>query len=249
MGAIVGEESVTFRVWAPNANKIFVAGDFNDWNKEKDALESEENGYWSGVLPEAKAGDEYKYATHNGDHMLERNDPYAHETTNSNGNSIVTPLKFEWEDEGFTIPHWNSLDIYELHVGTFNRHEPDQVGTFDDVIAELPYLQSLGINAIELLPVAEFAGGISWGYNPACPFAIERDYGGPEALARLVNEAHKAGIAIIMDVVYNHSGHPITICGALMDGVKMVKEVSTSITTREPPHRGAKIDLIMVESR
>ncbi len=70
MGAIVGEESVTFRVWAPNANKIFVAGDFNDWNKEKDALESEENGYWSGVLPIAKAGDEYKYVIHNGDQRV-----------------------------------------------------------------------------------------------------------------------------------------------------------------------------------
>ncbi len=138
--------------------------------------------------------------------VFERNDPYALEMTNSNGNSIVTNMKFEWEDEGFTIPDWNSLVIYELHVGTFHRPDPDQVGTFDDVIAKLPYLQSLGINAIELLPVAEFAGGISWGYNPACPFAIERDYGGPEALARFVNEAHKAGIAVIMDVVYNHFG-------------------------------------------
>lgn len=206
MGAVINDGVTTFRVWAPNADKIFVTGDFNDWNETNFQLESEHNGYWSGVTNDAKEGQEYKYFIHNGDNTFFRNDPYAFELTNSNGNTIIRSLDFDWECDDFEMHNWNNLVIYELHVGTFNRKDADTVGTFEDVIEKLPYLKNLGINCIELLPVAEFAGGISWGYNPAHPFAIEQDYGGPEGLAKLVKEAHKAGIAIIMDVVYNHFG-------------------------------------------
>ena len=206
MGAVVEAGSITFRVWAPNADKVFVVGDFNDWDEQASALESEGNGYWSMVSEKAREGQEYKYVLHNGDTAFYRNDPYAFEVTNSDGNTIIRSLDFDWEDDAFEIADWNKLVIYELHVGTFNRKEKDRVGTFDDVIEKLPYLKELGINCLELLPVAEFAGGISWGYNPAHPFAIEQDYGGPDGLAKLVKEAHKAGIAIIMDVVYNHFG-------------------------------------------
>ncbi|MFD2828051.1 alpha-amylase family glycosyl hydrolase [Leeuwenhoekiella polynyae] len=206
MGAVINDGITTFRVWAPNADKIFVTGDFNDWNETNFPLDSEQNGYWSGVTSDAQEGQEYKYLIHNGAHKFFRNDPYAFELTNSNGNTIIRSLDFDWEGDAFEMHDWNKLVIYELHVGTFNRKEADQVGTFEDIIEKLPYLKDLGINCIELLPVAEFAGGISWGYNPAHPFAIEQDYGGPKGLAKLVKEAHKAGIAIIMDVVYNHFG-------------------------------------------
>ncbi|WP_446051637.1 alpha-amylase family glycosyl hydrolase [Zobellia laminariae] len=207
MGAILTDDaSTTFRVWAPNADKVFVIGDFNDWKKDEFELELEDNGYWAGVTEKCKEGDEYKFLIINGKNEYERNDPYAVEVTNSNGNSIARKLDFDWEGDDFQIPNWNELVIYELHVGTFNRKKPDQVGTFEDVIEKLPYLKKLGINCIELLPVAEFAGGISWGYNPAHPFAIEQDYGGPDGFAKLVKEAHKQGIAVIMDVVYNHFG-------------------------------------------
>ena len=206
MGAMLKEGLTTFRVWAPNAEKVFVIGDFNDWQEDDLEMELEENGYWSATTDKAEEGMEYKYLIHNGEMLLERNDPYAFEVTNSNGNTIIKSLNFDWEDDDFKIPSWNSLVIYELHVGTFNRKIDDEVGTFQDVVEKLPYLKKLGINCIELLPVAEFAGGISWGYNPAHPFAIEQDYGGPEGLAKLINEAHKIGIAVIMDVVYNHFG-------------------------------------------
>ena len=206
MGAVINDGVTTFRVWAPNADKIFVTGDFNDWNETNFPLESEQNGYWSGVTSDAQEGHEYKYLIHNGAHKFFPNDPYAFELTNSNGNTIIRSLDFDWEGDAFEMHDWNKLVIYELHVGTFNRKKADQVGTFEEVIEKLSYLKKLGINCIELLPVAEFAGGISWGYNPAHPFAIEQDYGGPEGLFRLVKEAHKAGIAIIMDVVYNHFG-------------------------------------------
>ena len=206
MGAIVSDGTVTFRVWAPNAEKVFVAGSFNNWSESEIPLELEENGYWSVVTDMASSGDEYKYFIEYEGSLLPRNDPYAFEVTNSNGNSVIRTLDFDWDDDDFKMPRWNELVIYELHVGTFNRSSPEAVGTFDDVIEKLDYLKNLGINCIELLPVAEFAGGISWGYNPAHPFAIEQDYGGPEAFAKLVNLAHKKGIAVIMDVVYNHFG-------------------------------------------
>ena len=206
MGSILNENATTFRVWAPNAEKVFVTGDFNDWKEDDFELAKEENGYWAATSKDAKAGDEYKYFIHNNGQTFQKNDPYAFELTNSNGNSIIRSLEFDWGDDEFQMPHWNELVIYELHVGTFNRKDADTVGTFEDVIEKLPYLQELGINCIELLPVAEFAGGISWGYNPAHPFAIERDYGGPESFAKLVKQAHKRGIAVIVDVVYNHFG-------------------------------------------
>lgn len=206
MGAVLEDGRTTFRVWAPNAEKIFVIGDFNNWDKSSMPLELEENGYWSGVFDTVKEGDAYKYLIHNNGKEYERNDPYAFEVTSSIGNSIVRTLNFDWGDDNFQMPSWNELVIYELHVGTFNRKEADKVATFDSVIEKIPYLKELGINCIELLPVAEFSGGISWGYNPAHPFAIEQDYGGPDALARLIKSCHENGIAVIIDVVYNHLG-------------------------------------------
>lgn len=206
MGAILEEGQITFRVWAPNANAVAVVGDFNGWKADQLILENEGNGYWSGITSKANEGDQYKYLIQNGERSFYKNDPYAFEVTNSDGNSIIRTLNFDWENDEFQLPSWNQLVIYELHVGTFYRPDPGKVGTFDDVISKLPYLQKLGINCIELLPVAEFAGGISWGYNPAHPFAVEQDYGGPDGLFRLIKAAHQHGIGVIMDVVYNHFG-------------------------------------------
>ncbi|MFV8282644.1 alpha-amylase family glycosyl hydrolase [Christiangramia marina] len=206
MGCIIDEGLTTFRVWAPNAEKIFVTGTFNEWNAENLELEHEENGYWAGTTDKAKQGDEYKYIIHNNGETFYRNDPYAFELTNSDGNSVIRDLNFDFGDDQYQLPSFNQLVIYELHVGTFNRKSADTVGTFEDVIEKLDYLKNLGINCIELLPVAEFPGGESWGYNPAHPFAIEQDYGGPNGLANLVKAAHQHGIGVIMDVVYNHFG-------------------------------------------
>src|SRR5690606_29782352 len=104
-------------------------------------------------------------------------------------------------------PH-NELVIYELHTGTFHDGDADgsAPGTFHDAIAKLDHLKKLGINCIEVMPSAEFAGDYSWGYNPAHPFAVEQAYGGPDALKEFVKQAHRAGIAVVMDVVYNHFG-------------------------------------------
>ena len=206
MGALATDEGVAFRVWAPNADRVFVVGDFNEWHNDENELKAEDNGYWFTLVKNAQVGQEYKYYITNGDLQLYKIDPYAREVTNSNGNGIITKFDYDWAVTDFKIPAWNSLVIYELHVGTFFREHEDQVGDFDSVTSHLRYLRALGINCIELMPVAEFPGGQSWGYNPSLPFAIEKDYGGQHALARLIDEAHKMGIAIIMDVVYNHFG-------------------------------------------
>ena len=205
MGAVVGKNGTSFRVWAPHADSVSVTGAFNDW--QTTPMQAEESGNWSVEITTASVGDEYKYVIENGEQSLKRIDPYAREVTNSIGNSIITdPNAFDWGDDDFEMPAWNQLVVYELHVGTFNRSDEDQAGTFSDLEKKLEYLQWLGVNAIEIMPVAEFAGDISWGYNPAHIFAVESAYGGPDALRRLVKSAHQHGIAVIMDVVYNHFG-------------------------------------------
>ena len=206
MGSMPGNGGVAFRVWAPNADKVMVAGSFNDWNDEEIPLESEENGFWYGWVKDAKPGDEYKYVIWNGDQKLLRNDPYARELTSSAGNSVIVDPHFDWGDEGFHIASWNELVLYEIHVGTFNAPQRDMPGTFKSVMRKISYLRDLGINAIQIMPSAEFPGDYSWGYNVAYPFAVESGYGTSAELKSLVNEAHKAGIAIILDVVYNHLG-------------------------------------------
>lgn len=207
MGALTHESGVFFRVWAPNAKSINVVGTFNEWRDGLNALEHEENGYWGGNVLNAKVGDEYKYVLDTALGKLHRNDPYAKQMTNSIGNSIIYDSNaFDWGDDNFQMPSWNNLIIYELHAGTFNVKEAGKPGDFYGVIEKLDYLKELGINSIEVMPPFEFPGDFSWGYNPAYPFSIESVYGGADAFKALVKAAHKRGIAVILDVVYNHFG-------------------------------------------
>jgi 1,4-alpha-glucan branching enzyme len=207
MGSIPGAKGVSFRVWAPNAEKVFVSGTFNDWNKTSTPLTSEMNGYWFAEVAEAKTGDEYRYMIHGQNGELSRIDPYARKVTNSVGNGVIYDVKaFDWGDQDFHMATGNELVIYEMHIGTFNVKESGHPGTFDSAIEKFHYLNELGINAIELMPVSEFPGDFSWGYNPSHPFAIESIYGGPDAFKRFVKAAHAHGIAVIVDVVYNHFG-------------------------------------------
>jgi 1,4-alpha-glucan branching enzyme len=207
MGAVIQEKGIFFRVWAPNATEVFVAGTFNKFNKTALPLQSEGNGFWAGLVENAKTGDEYKYSLKTPFGEFMRNDPYARSVTNSVGNSIVyDPAAFDWGDVSYDFPSWNKLVIYELHTGTFNVKIEGKPGDMYGIIEKLPYLKDLGINAIEVMPPFEFPGGFSWGYNPAQPFAIETEYGGPDGFKNLVKAAHEIGIAVILDVVYNHFG-------------------------------------------
>ena len=206
MGAIPYTGGTAFRVWAPNAGQVFVAGTFNGWSKTANPLTSEGNGYWSTDVPGAKTGDEYKFVILNSDQELLRIDPYARDVTSSVGQAVICNPDFEWGTQGYQTPPWNEWVIYEMHIGTFNDQPGGPPGNLEAAIEKLPYLQELGINAIQVMPPAEFAGGFSWGYNPAQIFAIESDYGGPEALKQFIKAAHGLGMAVIFDVVYNHLG-------------------------------------------
>jgi len=207
MGAIPHENGVAFRVWAPNAERVSVIGSFNDWNGERDPMQPEENGLWYASVARAKVGDEYRFQLTTAQGVLSRIDPYAHEVTNSVGNGVVHDERFDWGEDQFHLAPWNQLVIYELHVGTFsdewNEKEP---GKFDTASTRLGHLKKLGVNAIQIMPVSEFAGERSWGYNPAQIFAVEQSYGGPLAFKRFVRRAHQLGMGVILDVVYNHFG-------------------------------------------
>ncbi len=209
MGAVPYEDGVAFRVWAPHAEAVRVAGNFNDWSADAAPLAAEEKGYWSADIPDAKVGDEYQFVIVYEGEAHFRVDPYARQVTHSNGNAVVyDDAAFDWGDDGFTLPPFNELVLYELHVGTFHDKNQldDKPGTLQESIDRLDYLRDLGINAVCLMPLMEFPGDYSWGYNPAHPFAVETSYGGPDALKRFVKEAHARGIGVILDVVYNHFG-------------------------------------------
>jgi 1,4-alpha-glucan branching enzyme len=207
MGAIPHGKGVGFRVWAPHAQGVSVIGSFNGWDSGKHPLQAEENGYWYADVADAHAGDQYKFLLTTAEGALKRIDPYAREVTSSVGNAIVHDTGFDWRGDDFRLAPWNELVIYELHVGTFNDQE-DVInpGKFSSVAARLEHLKKLGVNAIQIMPVSEFAGERSWGYNPAHIFSVELAYGGPLAFKRFIKRAHEHGIAVLLDVVYNHLG-------------------------------------------
>ena len=209
MGAIPHAAGVAFRVWAPHADAVAVTGTFNGWDPAAHPLVRENpEGYWYGDVPAAKVGDEYRFHITSPYGAFSRIDPYAREVTNSVGNGVVQDPGFDWGDDFFPAPNWNELVIYELHVGTFNDATPDEdkPATFDDVVRRFDHLRRLGVNAIQVMPVAEFPGDRSWGYNPSHLFAVESAYGGPKGFKTFVKKAHQSGFAVILDVVYNHFG-------------------------------------------
>ncbi len=207
MGAVPVDEGVAFRVWAPHASAVHVVGDFNEWNESVAPMSAEGNGFWYAVLPDARCGQGYKYLVTNGDQTFYRIDPYARQVTNSVGHGVIYDHgAYDWEGDQFDC-HWHhELVIYELHVGSFFTDTEGRPGTFELVGEKLEHLVKLGVNAIQIMPVMEFAGDFSWGYNPAHIFAVESGYGGPDALKDLVKQAHRRGLAVIVDVVYNHFG-------------------------------------------
>ena len=200
---------VTFRTFAPFALSVRVAGTFNNWNSSSHPLFAEGGGWWSVDVPSIFPGNQYKFVVQksNGT-LLFKNDPRARRLTNSIGNSIVyNPNGYAWSTASFTMPNWNELVIYELHLGTFNVPAGGSPpSTFDHCRARLDDLKDLGVNAIQLMPVWEFPTDISWGYNPSYPFSVESSYGGPDELKQFIDDAHAHGIAVFGDMVYSHFG-------------------------------------------
>jgi 1,4-alpha-glucan branching enzyme len=198
----------TFRVWAPNATAVRVAGTFNGWNATSHPLVSEGNGYWSADFPYVYQGAQYKYAITGPAGTIFKTDPRSADVTSSVGNSvIVNHAAYQWQVNDFQAPYWNELVIYEMHLGTFGTAGDGSLpANFDEARARLDHLADLGVNAVQLMPIVEFPGGISWGYNPSFPYAIESDYGSPTDFKEFVDAAHARGIAVFCDLVFNHLG-------------------------------------------
>ena len=201
MGAIPYEGGTTFRVWAPNASTVHVAGQFNGWSATTQPLASEGNGLWSTDVASAVGFQHYRYVI-NG--TIWKTDPRARDVVDSVGNGIIIATDHSWQP--FTMPPWNELVIYEMHIGTFNDTPGGSPGTFQSAIARLDHVASLGINAVKVMPVAEFPGDYSLGYNPVNLFAPEGAYGSPADFRAFIDACHLRDIAVLLDVVYNHLG-------------------------------------------
>ncbi len=212
MGAIPYPEGVTFRVWSMFADSVSVAGEFNGWSVTATPLARDgTSNYWSVDVPGATVGQGYKfvlpYAAKPGRDPY-RMDPYVRSLApdgSGNLNAIVASTDAAYEGGAYTTPRWNEAVLYELHIPTFNASPaPAEPGTFDSAMVRLPELAQLGVNAIEIMPLGQFPGTAGTGYNPGYIFAVDNDYGGPDGFRTYVNATHSQGIAVILDVVYNH---------------------------------------------
>jgi len=184
-------------VWAPLAESVVLVTE-----NEKPLtipLEKGEWGYWQAGTKLLTAGDRYRFLLNN---EKAYPDPASvSQPEGVHGPSQVADRRFVWTDNNWKGMKQEDLIIYELHTGTFSTAH-----NFEGIIEQLPYLQQLGITAIELLPVAQFPGNRNWGYDGVYIYAVHGFYGGLAGLKQLVNAAHEAGIAVILDVVYNHLG-------------------------------------------
>ena len=195
-GAFVESEGVTFNVWAPFAQTIDVVLEEVDLTFH---LDPAEHGYFNKTLPGVHAGDRYFYRINNGASCPDPASFYQPKGVHSA--SEVVDHTFDWDDASWAPPALKDSVLYELHVGTFT-----QEGTFESIIPHLPYLKDLGVTTLQLMPVAQFPGSRNWGYDGVYLYAPHNSYGGPPGLKKLVQACHKNGLALYLDVVYNHLG-------------------------------------------
>ncbi len=213
MGSVVFAGGTAFRVWAPYASQVQVAfydtsNQNNDSASRLVSLASENNGYWSTDVLRVLPDQLYRYQITNRDTSatFTKIDPYAKQVTNSVGKGIVRESGFPWTDADFRMPDYNSLIIYELHLGTFDDDPGGSPGNLARATVRLDHLSELGINCIHVMPPNEFATDFSWGFNVALPFAIEEAYGGIVEFKKFIDRAHSLGISVITDSVFNHFG-------------------------------------------
>jgi maltooligosyltrehalose trehalohydrolase len=194
---LLGDGRCRFLVWAPLAQTVeahIVAP-----QERIVTLEPVKRGYYQRTVDGVRPGSLYLYRL---DEQHERPDPASRsQPQDVHGPSAIVDPGFSWQDDAWFGLALQDYLIYELHVGTFTAE-----GTFEAVIAYLDELKSLGITAVELMPVAQFPGNRNWGYDGVYPYAAQHAYGGPDGLRRLVNACHQQGLAVVLDVVYNHLG-------------------------------------------
>jgi malto-oligosyltrehalose trehalohydrolase len=190
---------ICFQLWAPAAATVELQLECaSEWRLIP--LAATGDGWFGLRTDEARPGSRYRYRI---DGRVEVPDPASrHQPDDVHGPSeVVDPLAYDWQDGAWHGRPWHEAVLYELHVGAFTPS-----GTFRDAAQRLPYLRDLGITAVELMPVADFAGARNWGYDGVLPFAPEQCYGRPDDLKHLVDAAHRLGLMVLLDVVYNHFG-------------------------------------------
>ncbi|HLO46870.1 MAG TPA: alpha-amylase family glycosyl hydrolase [Kamptonema sp.] len=209
---------IEFKLFAPYNKGAALIGTFSDW--EEIPMEKGEDGYFRTQVELEDGSYQYKFKIQSKswfvepDQWLEIVDPYATDIDNPTQNGIVRIKDgdrivdtYVWQHDDKPLPSDRELVIYEVHVADFSGGEDDPYarGKYEHVIEKLDYLCDLGINAIELMPIKEYPGDYSWGYNPRYFFATESSYGTTEGLKKLIDECHGRGIRVILDGIYNHS--------------------------------------------
>jgi maltooligosyltrehalose trehalohydrolase len=195
-GATVQPDGVLFRVWAVRASRVELVLE----NQQAFSMKPCENDYFEVFVPDLKAGMTYGYRLDGGPVFP---DPISRfQPQGVHGPSqVVDPSAYSWGDDDWNGIPQRELVFYELHVGTFSEQ-----GTFAGVQEKIPYLKELGVSAIQIMPLNDFPGNRNWGYDPAAMFAPPRVYGTPDDLRSLIDTAHQQGLAVFLDVIYNHLG-------------------------------------------
>lgn len=185
-----------FAVWAPFPGKVHLELK----GRERMEMKCDQYGYWHKTVADIAPGTKYKFIL---DDKTERPDPASRCQPEGvhQWSEVVDLSDYVWGDSDWKNIPLSDMIIYELHVGTFTTE-----GTFEAAIDKLDYLLELGVNAIEIMPISQFPGSRNWGYDGVYPYAAQYSYGGPDGLKKLVDSCHQKGLAVILDVVYNHMG-------------------------------------------
>ena len=209
-----GEQGYLFRVYAPEAEKVSVMGEFNDWNRDADYMMRDEQGIWEKFIPNIPEYAAYKYSVwaKSGD-VFDKSDPYGFhfETRPGNATKAYDLDGYEWGDASWLdwrkkhLPYSNPVNIYECHLGSWKMHEDGNFYSYRQLADELvPYVKEMGYTHIEFMPLTEYPFDGSWGYQVIGYFAATSRYGTPKDLMYLIDKAHQAGLGIIMDWVPAH---------------------------------------------
>ena len=209
-----GEQGYLFRVYAPEAEKVSVMGEFNDWNRDADYMMRDEQGIWEKFIPNIPEYAAYKYSVwaKSGD-VFDKSDPYGFhfETRPGNATKAYDLDGYEWGDASWLdwrkkhLPYSNPVNIYECHLGSWKMHEDGNFYSYRQLADELvPYVKEMGYTHIEFMPLTEYPFDGSWGYQVIGYFAATSRYGTPKDLMYLIDKAHQAGLGVIMDWVPAH---------------------------------------------
>jgi maltooligosyltrehalose trehalohydrolase len=194
----LGNNQCEFTVWAPTLNQVAVQLASPD--KRLLPMQKSDEGYWQTTATDIPPGTLYTYQLESKNNWPDPASKYQPQGVHA-PSEVIDENTFTWIDTDWEGVSLAEMIIYELHVGTFTK-----AGTFEAIIPQLNQLKELGINAIEIMPVAQFPGDRNWGYDGVYPYAVQNSYGGPEGFKKLVNACHEQGISVILDVVFNHLG-------------------------------------------